>query len=80
MTTTNQFKGINNVRQFVSNSNRASIPCEINNCSFNAADQELDTVINHYIEHGFEILHIGTETEMRDGKLHFYTIVLFGSR
>lgn len=80
MTTPNQFKGINHVYQFASNSNRASIPCEMKDCSFNAANQELDTVINHYIGHGYEILHIGTETEMRDGNLHFHTFALLGSR
>ena len=77
----NSYKGIKHVCQFVSNSGRTSIPCQTKKCRFNAADQKIDMVINRYIkEHGFEILHIGTETEMRDNDIHYFTVALLGLR
>lgn len=38
----------------------------------------LDEKINHYLTHGWKILHIGTETQRGDGGLQHHTQVIVG--
>ena len=42
-------------------------------------DVRIDEKINHYIGHGYKLLHIGTETKQEDkGQLWYRTVAVLG--
>ena len=42
-------------------------------------DAQVDVMINHYLDHGYRLLHVGQQTEMDDsGELWHITVAVLG--
>ena len=65
-------------KQVVKLSSNISETCK--HCNTQLKGEDLDDSINHYIkEHGYKILHVGSETsESYDGKLWIHTVAMLG--
>jgi len=74
MNTDNYYKDVTHV---VSISTDIKINCE--HCNTMVGGENFADSINHYIEnHGYKILHIGTETSHKDENLWHDTVALLG--
>jgi len=75
MTTENHYKGITHVVQLSTNIGKC---CE--HCSTQVGTDNFAESINHYIsEHGYKLLHAGSETtEDLNGKLWHHSVALVG--
>jgi len=66
---------LKDIRQTVSFDSSGVSCCE--ECDFTSA--EIDALINHYLEHGYELLHVGQQTSRDgDGNLWQRTVVVLG--
>jgi hypothetical protein len=68
------YEGINNVIRL---STRYTLQCDY--CTFRVAGECITEMINHYIqEHGFKLLHVGTETTLGTEPLFYATVAVLG--
>jgi hypothetical protein len=72
----NQYAGIEHVTEISSDTTHHRCP----ECNDLVIEQRFDAAINHFlVQHGYRLLHFGTETWTDGGKLHQKTVALVGS-
>ncbi len=71
---------MNNVKQVVRVTSDSLETCGVCGNLPAALSKEIDVAdsINHYLKHGYKLLHIGTETSKEDGGLWHSTVAVLG--
>ena len=75
MTDENPYNGISHVVRVHTN---YKTQCE--HCDALFDYNEFAESINHYIEHGYKLLHIGTETHHIEGNLWYFSVATLGKK